>query len=102
MSRLRVNYAELDSAARTYGAEAEEMQACLTLLQQRAAQLSAAWEGVAEDEFVVQLSSCTTRMKRTPELLRKLASDVRKASEVLEAGERAAQAAIRSIVSADD
>lgn len=101
MSRIHVEYQELGAAAQKILAEAEEMKTCLALLQQRAEQLSAAWEGVAEDEFVVQLTSCAARMRRTPEALEKLALDTRKASELLEAGERAAQAAIQSIVAAD-
>jgi len=101
VSGIHVHYEELNAAAAKFAAEAQELQACLAALLQRSEQLSAAWEGVAEVEFAAQLQSCTARMRRTPEALAKLSSDVKKAAELLEAGERAAQAAIASIVSAD-
>lgn len=102
MNRIHAHYEELRAASTKLAAEAQEFESCLTALQQRTEQLSAAWEGVAEDEFVHQLQSCTARMTRTPEALGKLSRDVAKAADVLEAGERAAQAAIRSIIAADD
>jgi WXG100 family type VII secretion target len=102
VSRIHVNYEELRAAATKLAAEAQEFEVCMTSMQQRAEQLSAAWEGVAEDEFVRQLQSCAARMTRTPAALGRLSGDVAKAADVLEAGERAAQEAIRSIVAADD
>ncbi|MCX6019889.1 MAG: WXG100 family type VII secretion target [Chloroflexi bacterium] len=102
MTRIHVHYQELGAAARKFDGEAQEMQAWRFALRQRCEQLTAAWEGAAEDEFVRQLQNCTERMQRTPLALGQLTRDVNKAAYLLEMGERQARTAILTIVSADD
>lgn len=101
MTLIRANYDELRAAAQQVADESEAARRCIRTLATRAVQLLAGWDGVAEQEFMRQLQSCTSRMARTPALLDELARDLRECARVLEQGERETSALIAATVTAD-
>ncbi len=100
--QIRANYELLNQSASKTAACSRRLRGCIDVLNARAAELLAGWDGVAEQEFMRQLESCRARMAKAPALLDELAEDLRATASILLEGERQASAAMRNVIQADE
>ncbi len=101
MSSIRAPYDALRATAQAFDAQGGVIKRCLARADARNRQLLEGWDGVAEQEFMAQLLSCRTRMRRALALLDELATDVRETARIVEEHEALARAEIAHTISAD-
>jgi len=101
-AKITINYQEMRDVAREFQNQSQQTQQILQSLNNRAQQLMAGWEGVAEEAFMQELQSCQQRLNKVPEMLSQISQALARTADTVEQAEQQAASHTRSSITADN
>lgn len=102
MNVIRVDYEAMKRVAGVFEQKAGEVEAILAALRKRIDQLDKSWDGIAEQAFRQEWSSCDLKLSATPQMLREIASALRRIEEELRNAEEQLRSQIPGIIVSDN
>jgi uncharacterized protein YukE len=84
--------------AKGFKAMAEQAQALVQQCNQRAQALTQSWEGVAETEFMQQITACEARLKHTPLMFSEISTALGDSARIVQESEQQAKARIAATI----